>query len=151
MRSTPFALQKMPKAVLDSSVLVSAFLAPGGTPATLLAHARAGALSLCVSSEILSETAEVLLRPKHQKGRQYEPQEVARFCSALLAVSELVTDLPNLQAVPADPKDDMVVATAVAAKAEYLVTGDRKHLLALGSYEEIQIVTPRAFLELLGG
>ena len=60
-----------------------------------------------------------------------------------------MTDLPRLQAVPADPKDDMVVATAVAAKAEYLVTGDRKHLLSLGTYEGIQIVTPREFLELL--
>ena len=44
----------------------------------------------------------------------------------------------------------MVVATAVATKAEYLVTGDRKHLLSLGTYEGILIVTPRDFLELLG-
>lgn len=106
---------------------------------------------MCVSSEILAETAEVLLRPKHQKGRQYPPTEVARFCNALLAVAELVTDLPTLYAVPADPKDDMVVATAVAARADYLVTGDRRHLLPLGSYDGIRIVTPREFLELLHG
>ena len=45
----------------------------------------------------------------------------------------------------------MVVATAVAAKAEYLVTGDRKHLLSLRAYEGIQIVTPRELLDLIGG
>ena len=64
-------------------------------------------------------------------------------------MAELVTDLPTLRAVPDDPKDDMVVATAVAAKADYLVTGDRRHLLPIGSYEGIQIVTPRQFLDLL--
>ena len=59
----------------------------------------------------------------------------------------MVIDLPVLDVVPNDPKDDMVVVTAVAAKAEYLVTRDRKHLLGPGSYEGIQIVTPTEFLE----
>jgi uncharacterized protein len=51
--------------------------------------------------------------------------------------------------VPLDPKDNMIVATAVKAGADYLVTGDRRHLLALGEYEGIKIVSPRRFLELL--
>ena len=72
-----------------------------------------------------------------------------RFCSDLLASAEMMTDLPTLQAVPGDPKDDPIVATAVAARAGYLVTGDRRHLLALGSYEGIRIVSVRAFLDLL--
>jgi putative PIN family toxin of toxin-antitoxin system len=139
----------MPRAVLDSSVLVSAFLANGGTPATLLALARTGAFSLCASPELLAETAHALLRPKHQKRRRYAPEEVATFCASLAAVAEMVTDLPALRVVPGDPKDDMVVATAVAARADWLVTGDRRHLLPLGSYAGIRIVTPRRFLELL--
>ena len=55
---------------------------------------------------------------------------------------------PELSVVPDDPKDDMVVATAVAAKADYLVTGDEK-LLRLGSFHGVRIVTPRAFLDVL--
>jgi predicted nucleic acid-binding protein len=51
--------------------------------------------------------------------------------------------------VPDDPKDDMVAATAVAAGADYLVTGDRRHLLSLGDYKGIRIVTPRQFLDLI--
>jgi uncharacterized protein len=50
--------------------------------------------------------------------------------------------------VPLDPNDDMIVATAVKAKADFIVTGDR-HLLALGSHDSIRIVTPREFLDLL--
>jgi predicted nucleic acid-binding protein len=62
----------------------------------------------------------------------------------------LVHDLPKVRAVPDDPKDDMVVATAVAARADYLVTGDRRHLLSLREYEGIRIVTPRQFLDVIG-
>jgi len=46
------------------------------------------------------------------------------------------------------PEDDLILATAASARADYLVTGDRQ-LLALGTFEEIAIVTPRAFLDLL--
>ncbi len=48
-----------------------------------------------------------------------------------------------------DPKDNMVVATAVAAKADYLVTGDRAHLLPMKEYQGILIISARSFLDLL--
>lgn len=63
-------------------------------------------------------------------------------------IAELVTDLPEIDAVPNDPDDNMVVATAVAARADYLVTGDR-HLLDLASHGAIRIVDPRRFLDAL--
>lgn len=141
----------MVRAVLDSSVLVSALITPRGTPGAVLDAAERGAFSLCLSSAILAETSEVLGRnPKLQARYGYDQARVAKFCAGLAALSQLETALPELRgAVPLDPKDDMVVATAVKAKAAYLVTGDRKHLLALGAYESIRIVTPRQFLELL--
>lgn len=137
-------------AVLDSSVLVSAFLSPTGTPATLLARARQGAFSFCLSREILAETATVLLRQARHGRRQYTVDEIAEFCVLLTLLAERIeSDLPDIRAVPDDPKDDMVVATAVAAGDDYLVTGDRRHLLPLGTYQGIQIVTPRQMLDLL--
>jgi putative PIN family toxin of toxin-antitoxin system len=137
------------RAVLDSSVLFSAFLTPAGTPATLLAEARRGAFSLCLSFEILDETARALLRPRVVARYGYTAERVARYRARLAELAEMVWDLPALQAVPLDPKDDMVVATAVKAQADYLVTGDRRHLIVLGEYEGIRIVTPRQFLDLL--
>ena len=83
-------------------------------------------------------------------GEARRKEQERRVCDGLAALAEMAAELPKLRAVPGDPKDDMVVATAVATTAEYLVTGDRKHLLSLGTYEGIQIVTPRDFLELLG-
>jgi uncharacterized protein len=138
------------KAVLDSSVLVSAFLSPNGTPAALLARAREGAFSLCLSREILAESAAALLRKIHRSRRESTLDEVAEFWVVLTLLAERIEgDLPEIRAVPADSKDDMVVATAVAAGADYLVTGDRRHLLPLGTYQGIQIITPREFLDLM--
>ena len=65
-----------------------------------------------------------------------------------MALADIVGDLPDLRAVPGDRADDKIVATAVAARAEFLVAGDR-HLLALGQYGPIRILTPRRFLDML--
>ena len=101
---------------------------------------------MVLSVEILDEVTGVLIRPKHQARYSYTLDEVARYRMRLSALSILVTDLPTLKAVPLDPKDDMIVATAVAARADYLVTGDRRHLIVLGDYDGIRILDPRAFL-----
>jgi putative PIN family toxin of toxin-antitoxin system len=142
----------MARAVLDSSALISAFLTPAGTCAQLLHAADRGAFVLCLSPPLIAETAGVLLREaKLQRSYGYDRTKVEAFCDTLSASTQLATELPDLAgAVPLDPKDDMIVATAVAAKADYLITGDRKHLLERGTYDGIRIVTPRVFLELLG-
>lgn len=138
------------RAVLDSSVLVSAFIKPHGTTAELLRAAEGGAFVLYLSPAILVETAEVLLRPKITERYRRAPDAAREFCAGLAEAARLVRRLPELRgAVPLDPKGDKIVATAVAAEAGYLVTGDRRHLLDLGEYEGIKIVTPRRFLDLL--
>lgn len=142
----------MLRVVLDSSVLISAFLTPRGTCAELLRRAASGAFVICLSPELLEDMVTPLLRsPKLQELYCYDRQQVAAFCEALMAVAEQVTDLPDLpDAVPLDPKDNPIVATAVKANAAYLVTGDRKHLLALGTYAQVRIVSPREFLQSAG-
>jgi putative PIN family toxin of toxin-antitoxin system len=129
--------------------LVSAFLSPGGTPAQVVDAATHGAYVLCLSDEILGEFVRALRKlERRQASFRYDHDQVTRYVRDLTIEAELVTDLPDLTgAVPLDPKDDVIVATAVAAKADYLVTGDRKHLLSLGAYEGIEIVSPRAFLD----
>jgi putative PIN family toxin of toxin-antitoxin system len=109
------------KAVLDSSVLVSAFIKPQGTTAKLLHAAKGGAFVLCLSREILAETAEVLLRPKIAERYRRQPNAAQEFCAGLSEVAQPVRRLPRLRgAVPLDPKDDKIVATAVKAQAAYL-------------------------------
>lgn len=71
-----------------------------------------------------------------------------QHCSDLETACYLITDLPQVRGVVRDPNDDMVVACALRAGADYIVTRD-KDLLSLGTHEGIRIVTPRQFLDLL--
>ena len=144
------AATAVPRVVLGSSVLISAFLTSGGACAELLRAADRGAFVLQLSPEILVEVASRLSdKPKLRMRYGYGDEEVQAFCDDLAASAELVTGLPEGRFVPGDPKDDPIVATALAAKADYLVTGDRRHLLSLVSYEHIRILTPRQLLERL--
>ena len=139
----------MPRIVSDSTVLVSAFLAPQGAAAAVLAQVRAGRVALAVSDAILAETARVLLTSPHTRQRYHYPDTaVQEFCDGLTQVGEVMTDVPSLRGVCRDPNDDMVLACARAAAVQSLVTRD-KDLLVLGQYEGIAIVTPEAFLALL--
>ena len=106
---------------------------------------------LCLSEFILTETAETLLS-KSPRLRSYvfTDNGVREFIRWLLTQAEIVTNLPELRVVADDPKDDPIIATAVAAKADYLVTGDRAHLLPIGEYAGIRIISPREFIGILG-
>ena len=140
----------MPRAVLDSSVLVSAFLTPRGLVARLLHAPMLERYRLCLSEPILVETAEVLLtKLRLRRMFAYTDGAVSDYIRWLGIEAEMVANIPRLRVVAADPKDDPILATAVAAKADHLVTGDRAHLLPIGEYEGVRIVSPRAFLEYL--
>jgi putative PIN family toxin of toxin-antitoxin system len=138
------------RAVLDSSVLISGFLTPHGVSAKLLDAAEQESFELCTSPEILEETRRALTTKVRRIRRYYAypDDKIDLFIGGISAKSEIVSDLPAIRVIPLDPDDDMIVATAVKAKADFIVTGDR-HLLALGSHESIRIVTPREFLDLL--
>jgi predicted nucleic acid-binding protein len=105
---------------------------------------------LCLSAEIVAETRDSLMNKTRRIRRYYDYPDarVGDYLDGLAGMAEMVGDLPRLRAVPADPKDDFIVATALKAGAGYLVTGDR-HLLALEAHGSIKMVTPRQFLDLL--
>src|SRR3954454_5818918 len=139
----------MPRAVLDTSALVSAFLTPRGSVVRLLREPARIQYQLCLSEYILTETAETLLSKTRLRNYAYADTDVRDFIRWLMTNAEMVTGLPDLRAVPDDPKDDPIIATAVAAKADYLVTGNRAHLLPMGQYEGIRTVSPREFLDII--
>jgi putative PIN family toxin of toxin-antitoxin system len=140
----------MRKVVLDTTVLVSAFLKPvkEGVAHQILRFAKESAFELFISDYILQELAEVLLRPGRNRRRyQYPDSEVVEFCKGLARFATLVTNVADIKIVR-DPSDDPVVACAVAAGAEFLVSRDND-LLSVVKYAGIKIVTPEAFLRTL--
>lgn len=138
----------MLSAVFDATILVSAFLAPRGLSAALLAQARQGAFTLFLSADILSETRTTLLTEERIGDRyQYTDDAVAYFIAGLRDVVRSVTDLPAIQ-VSRDPEDDYVIATAIAAGVSHLVTRD-KDLLTLKTYQKVQMILPEEFIVLV--
>jgi len=136
-------------AVLDSTILVSAFLTPGGAADALVDHAKAGHLTGAVAEAILAETARALLAtPRIRQRYPYTDADVQDYLQGIRQAALVVSDLPPLTGIVRDPNDDMILACAVAAWASHVVTRD-DDLLALGSYKGSAIVTPEAFLTLL--
>ena len=139
----------MLSAVLDSSVLVSAFLTPRGLAAHLLAAARQREFVLSLSEQIIAETQDVSLdQPQVRQRYRYTDEQAARFCRALRSAVSLVTPRPGIHGVVRDPTDDHVVACALAASVSYLVTRD-PDLLTLKVYQDVQMITPEDFTRLL--
>lgn len=137
-----------PRLVFDSVTFVSAFITPNGLAAELLRLCGEQA-DLYTAEEILTETRRVLLEKPHLRDRfSYSEAQVERFIEMLRADYTVITSLLSLQRVTRDPEDDMIIACAVAADADYIVTRDRD-LLDLGEYQGIRIVSPEVFIAFL--
>ena len=130
--------------VFDTNILISALLSLRGNPFRSVALAKMGAVQSVTCQELLHEFEETL-RDKFvfpEQSARAAAQEV-RKCSQLVTISN------TLKVVSADPDDDKVLECAVVAGASHVVTGDRRHLLPLGKYQGIRIVTPAEFLALV--
>lgn len=130
-------------------MLISAFVAPRGHVQAVIAAAEVDRYQLVLSEEILGEVERVLTtRPRLQRRYAYTADQVRAFVAGLRNLAEIVEPLPGIRGIVRDPADDHVIAAALAAAAEVIVTGDAG-LLDLGMHEGIAILTPRAFLERL--
>jgi putative PIN family toxin of toxin-antitoxin system len=136
--------------VLDSVILVSAFVTENGLAAQLLDKLVEKA-ELYITEEILQETRRVLLEKDHLRSRfSYSDTNVERFIEALRTKCVVVEPLPDLRVIERDPKDDIITACAVAAQADYIVSRDLD-LLDLKEYQDIRIVSPEDFMHHLRG
>ncbi|MBI4755854.1 MAG: putative toxin-antitoxin system toxin component, PIN family [Betaproteobacteria bacterium] len=126
------------RVVLDTNVVVSALIW-GGTPYRLIKAAADGDIELCTSPALLIELREVMgrehLASRLAQQRSSVEQAIGFYGELAISVSPLTTP----RVVPGDADDDHVIAAALAAKADLVVSGDR-HLLSMGSYEGMSIV-----------
>lgn len=130
--------------VLDTTVLISALAFPGSTPDQILYRIRRGETELFISPFILSELDRVL------RGTfRFTKKEAEVRVNAIRAIAHLITPTVRITVVAANDDDNRILECVAAAQAEFLVTGDKEHLLPLGSYRGTKIVTPAQFLDLL--
>jgi uncharacterized protein len=126
--------------VLDTNVVFSALLWRG-TPYRLLeAIGQRSSSQLYSSTALLEELTDVLTRPSAIKRLALIEKTAATVLADYVELIELVAPTTVPRVVPGDVDDDQVIAAAVAAQANLIVSGDRKHLLPLGSHAGIAIV-----------
>lgn len=138
----------MPKAVLDTNILVSAFITPRGAPAKLLQAWREGQFDLVTSLPIFVELQEALYRPTIQIRYHLSLEDIHNFLTLIASATVVVPGTTTVSASIQDPDDLMVLSTAIESQAAYLVTGD-KELLRLERFQSIHIITPSAFLRII--
>jgi putative PIN family toxin of toxin-antitoxin system len=129
-----------PVAVFDTNVLFSA-LGWKGRPFQCLELARTGRVEGVTCRELLDELADKL-----QTKASLSAELTVETIADLLTCLRVVPISGQVKAVAADPDDDVVLDCALAAAATHVVTGDRRHLLPMGSFRGIAIVTPADFL-----
>ena len=136
------------RAVLDTTQFVSALTRGDGLQGQLIHRWRREALELVTSYALLDELSAVVGRSRLR--RRFADGALEDLMAVLNRYAVVVPGETIVRAVPDDPDDDAVLACAVEAEADYIVSGDR-HLLVLGSYEGIPTLRAAEFLAILDG
>jgi putative PIN family toxin of toxin-antitoxin system len=133
------------RVVLDTNVLVSAFRSREGVAFRLVSLLREEQFEICVSVPLVLEYEDVLHRAT-DLGEEEILSVIRYLCSVAYRQKIFYLWRPNLP----DPKDDMVLELAVASRAKYIVTFNERHFAAAGRFG-VQVMTPKAFLDVIGG
>ena len=135
------------RVVLDTNILIGALITRDTPPDRLYRAWLRGEVELVTSTAQLAEIADVVARPRLQR---FLDLDEAGAVIANIGARALVLDaLPAIDLSP-DPDDNRILAAAIVGKADLIVSGDKKHMLALGRAEGIPIVTARQALDRLG-
>jgi uncharacterized protein len=128
------------RVVLDTNALLSGLLWHG-PPHTLIERVREGTLFLVSSPALLAELAEVIARPQFAAILARSNTSREHSLAELRALAEVIEPAPLATPVCRDPDDDAVLALAIKARADLIVSGDRD-ILDLQRFQDIAIVTP---------
>ncbi len=131
-----------PRVACDTNVLVSAFIA-GGPPSRIIEETVDGNLDLVLLEPAMVELVRIL---SEKLGFNIERLKEVQSLLSEIAVDSQRTPSREPEALTGDPDDDLILACAVEARVEVLVSGDRKHLIPVGEHRGVRILTPQTFL-----
>jgi len=134
----------MLRIVLDSNILVSAFITPHGEASEV--YRQVASHSLFLSPFILSEVLNTLHASRLRKKYDYSDAEIEQYAQELISAADMA-DPASLPIVCSDPKDNAVLGCASEAQADYLVTRNTKHFPR--AFGGVTVITPQEFLSLL--
>jgi len=134
-------MKPRPKVVFDTNIFISAILF-GGNPRVCLNLAREQSIGLFTSKSILLEFSQKL----NQKFKWNE-QEVREVLEGIKKFAIVVSPKKKMNLIKNDPPDNRILECASHTKADYIISGDKKHILPLKKFGSIRIVSAKEFLD----
>lgn len=128
------------KVVFDTNVYISAILTPG-KPRRVLNLARGEKIGLFISAYILEEISRTL---KEKFG--WFNQDIRKSLVQIEEVATLVFPTERIDIIKIHTEDNFILECALAARADHLISGDKKHILPLRKFRGVKILTPAEFL-----
>jgi putative PIN family toxin of toxin-antitoxin system len=135
------------RVIIDTNPLLSALIRQRSVPAQLVQAWLEDRFTLLTHETQLDEFRDTSRRSRLRA--RILRSDAGKLVNRIRKRADIIDRLPNVHR-SADPKDDFLLALCEAGRADYLVTGDKTGLLALGMHRGTTILTARAFLDLLG-
>ena len=135
---------KTPKVVLDTNIYLSGYLY-SGNPLTCLELAREGKILVYISRPILLELADKLYNKFNWK-----EVDVRDLVENVSSYTEIVSPSTDIFIIKKDKSDNKILELAKEVNADFIVTGDKKHILPLKKFGKAQILTATDFVKMLG-
>ena len=132
------------RGVWDTNVLIWATHFPGSPPDEVIKLAREGFAELAISPEILSEFERVL---KKKFGASKE--DIKETTESIKDIAIIVKPIEKIDVIKRDPTDNKILECALKAEADYIISGDTKHLQPLKEFQGIPILSPAQFLAVI--
>jgi uncharacterized protein len=133
--------------VLDTNILVSSLIRKDTPPYLLYRAWRRQRFELLTSVYQLTEVEAVLARPRLQK--YVFPEEAQAMIQGLRTETVQIDVAMSTISSSPDPDDNRILAIAIAGQADYVISGDRAHMLSLGEVDGIPIITARQAVDIL--
>lgn len=135
------------RVVIDANIYVSALISPKGAPALVINRWLEGHFDVLVSQPIINEILRVTA---YEKLQRYKRLRESRLEFATLLSEQAVWAEPNekLDVVSEDETDNRYIECAASGNARYIVSGD-PHLLDVGEYRGIRLISPNEFIALM--
>jgi uncharacterized protein len=130
------------RVVFDANIWVSSFAFPGPVPRAVIALAHMRQVRSVLSEPVIDQVIRRLTK------FGWSADMILDAKLDMMIVSHVVVPDMGIDAIASKPSDNRILECAVAGHADLIVSGDAKHLIPLGHYEGIPIVSPRMFLQM---
>ena len=134
------------RVVLDTNILIGALITKGTPPDKLYRAWLRGEIELVTSTAQVRELTDVL--PRERLRKFLDADDAHAMVENIGARAVILDELPSVSLSP-DPMDNRILATAIAGGVDLIVSGEKKHMLALRKIDGIRIVTARAAIDML--